>query len=329
MNVEVLRAGLQSTVQDTGRPGYQRFGVVVGGAADPFAARVLNRLVGNDPGLAVLEMALTGPKLRFSDETLIAWGGADFEATCEGAPLPKNRPVLVKAGAEVDFTAARHGTTAWLAVAGGIAVPMVMGSRSTYLAAGLGGLDGRTLAVGDVLPLGPASEWAGAMAGLLKKSGKPAGWAVPPDRLGFAMPRGILRVVRGPEWSWFSKEAHGRFARPLYQVTKDSNRMGLRLNGEPLRLTEPRELASAAVNHGLIQVPPSGQPIILGADRQTLGGYPRIGAVVSVDFGALAQLRPGDPVCFQEIPMAEAHALLERRERHLAMATIHLSTPRA
>jgi len=326
--IHVLRPGMLTTIQDRGRTGFQKFGVVAGGAADPFAARVANLLVGNDKDAAVIEMALAGPRLHFDRETLVAWCGADFAATLDGHPLPKNRPVLVRTESVIDFPGARRGAMAWLAVSGGIQVPEVMGSRSTDKGAQIGGQEGRALATGDELPTGEPAEWALAMMKLLRAANRDASWSLVPDSLGKPNGQGMLRVVRGPEWEWFSPAIRERFTGAIYGVSKDSNRMGVRLEGPPLELEAPREMVSSSVHHGVIQVPPSGQPIVLGADRQTLGGYPRIGVVATADVGKLAQLRPGEPVRFREIPQAVAHALLLERERDLAIAIGHLATPR-
>ena len=326
--IHVLRPGLLTTVQDQGRTGHQRFGVSAGGAADPFAARVANALVGNAASAALLEMALAGPRLRFDADALVAWCGADFEATLDDRSLPKNRPVRVPAGGTLDFSQARQGAMAWLAIAGGIAVPEVLGSRSTYLAAQFGGVDGRCLVPGDALPAGPASPWALAMLKLLRVPGQAASWSVPLTRLGTSSLPGTLRAMRGPEWDWFTSDAQAALFQRTFRVSKDSNRMGARLNGPSLALATPREMISAAVQHGAVQVPPSGQPILLGADRQTIGGYPRMAAVATVDFAGLAQLRPGDAVRFSEITVADAHALLLARDRDLVMVLANLSTPR-
>jgi antagonist of KipI len=326
--IHVLRPGLLTTVQDQGRPGCQRFGVAAGGAADPFAARMANALVGNEAKAALLEMALAGPQLRFDEDALVAWCGAEFDATLDGQPLPKNRPVRVPAGGTLDFSQARQGVMAWLAAAGGIAVPEVLGSRSTYLAARFGGLEGRRLVAGDALSPGPASSWAQGMLKLLRVPGQTAAWSVPPNYFGTPPLPGTLRAMRGPEWDWFSPDAHAALFQRVFRVSKDSNRMGVRLNGPPLLLAAPREMISAAVQHGVVQVPPSGQPILLGADRQTIGGYPRLAAVATVDFAGLAQLRPGDAVRFSELTVADAHALLLERERDVAMAAANLATPR-
>lgn len=326
--IHVLRPGMLTTVQDHGRGGFQKFGVVAGGAADPFAARVANLLTGNEGDAAVIEMALAGPRLHFDREALVAWCGADFTATLDGRPLLKNRPVLVRTESVIDFTGTRRGAMAWLAIAGGITVPEVMGSRSTDTGTHIGGHEGRPLAAGDELPTGDPAAWALSMMKLLRASGREASWSLIPESLGKPNGQGMLRVVQGPEWEWFSPSTRERFTGAIYGVSKDSNRMGIRLEGSPLHLDHSREMISSAVQHGAIQVPPSGQPIVLGADRQTLGGYPRIGVVVTADVGKLAQLRPGEPVRFREIPQAVAHALLIERERDLAIAIGHLSTPR-
>lgn len=317
--IEVIRGGLLTTVQDLGRRGYQHLGVVVGGAADPFSARVANFLAGNLENAALLEMAFAGPKLRFVQDAVIAWCGADFTATCDGKPLPKNRPVSLKAGSVLGFGGTKTGAIAWLAIAGGIDVPEVMGSHSTDLAGKFGGFEGRKLAAGDRLAIGrnesakPFSQRDAASSSLV------------PERLVAVCGPGVVRVMRGPEWEWFSKEARETFFQSIFDVTKDGNRMGTRLSGPPLSLAKPREMISAPVDHGVIQVPPSGQPIILGADRQTIGGYPRIGVVATVDLGKLAQFRPGETVRFHEIQASEAHELLLRRERDFAIARAYLT----
>lgn len=312
--IEVIRGGMLTTVQDLGRRGYQNLGVVAGGAADPFAARVANFLVGNQENAALLEMAFAGPKLRFTEDSVIAWCGADFTATCNGEPLPKNRPVSLAAGSVLGFGGTKTGAMAWLAVAGGIDVPEVMGSRSTDLTGKFGGFEGRKLAAGDRLPIGRNESLKS-----LSQRGA-ASWSLIPERLVAVCGPGVVRVMRGPEWEWFSEEAQATFFQSIFEVTKDGNRMGTRLSGTPLSLAEPREMISAAVDHGVIQVPPSGQPIVLGIDRQTIGGYPRIGVVATVDLSKLAQLRPGETVRFHEIQTHEAHELLLRRERDFAIA---------
>lgn len=324
--IEVSKAGLLTTVQDLGRPGYQRHGVVVGGAVDGFAARVANLLVGNEPNAALIEMALIGPELKFAADALVACCGAEFEAKLAGAALPKDRPVRVAAGQVLSFGPARKGAMAWLAVAGGIDVPLVMQSRSTYRRAGVGGHEGRGLIPGDKLKVFPAPDPAREKLEKLLRAGRVApAWSIRPEVLGVPPSAGELRAMRGPEWDWFTPAAQAAFFTEPFRVTKDADRMGLRLEGRPLELAAPREMISSAVNAGVVQVPPGGQPIVLSASRQTIGGYPRIAAVAAVDWGGIAQLKPGDTVRFREITVAAAQDLLAQRERDLQRVQMGLA----
>jgi antagonist of KipI len=317
VTLAVHKPGLLTMVQDLGRSGFQQYGVAVAGAADAFAARLLNLLVANPESAAVLECTLTGPELFFPEETLIAWCGADFPVKLDGEPLPSNRPARVPARGMLAFGAARRGCRAWLAVAGGIDVPVVMGSRSTYLRVRLGGHEGRALAAGDVLPVGAPAPAAARLLERLRRSGQTTPtWRAALAEVALANPL-VLRVVRGPEFGRFAPEAQAAVFAAEYRVTKEADRMGVRLEGPALALVEPRELFSAAVNTGVVQVPASGQPIVLLPSRQTVGGYPRIAAVIAVDFGRLAQLRPDVRVQFREVALAEAHALHLARERDL------------
>jgi antagonist of KipI len=316
--ISVLKPGLLTTVQDLGRPGFQQYGVVVGGALDGLAARAANLLVGNDGNAAVLEMAQTGPDLLFERETLVAWGGADFDARIGSEPLPRDRAVRVAAGETIGFGLARSGVRAWLAFAGGVDVPLVMGSRSTYRRAGLGGNQGRPLIAGDNLKLFPPTVWAKQVVDALRAGGRRAtAWTVRPETLGKPAAAGVARAVRGPEWGWFTPESQHRFFAEDWQATKEADRMGVRLEGPMLTLAKPREMISTAVNAGVVQVPPAGQPIVLLPSRQSVGGYPRLAAVAAVDLRCFTQLRPGDKVRFQEIPLATAHELYLARERDL------------
>jgi antagonist of KipI len=320
--IHVLKPGLMTTVQDLGRPGWQRYGVTPGGATDACALRLGNLLAGNSEGAAALEITAAGPTLRFAEETLVATTGADFEASVQGIRLPAWRPVRLGAGAELTIGAARTGFRCYLAVAGGLAVPRVLGGRGTHLAAGFGGFDGRALRSGDVLKIGPPTAWAKrftlALAGTASLAA--ARWEV-----GVAVrPRyttsPVVRMVRGPQWELFNPEAQQRFLGERFTVDAHSDRMGLRLNaagrgllGEPLR-----DIVSEGVAAGSVQVPPDGQPIVLLAERQTVGGYPKIATVASVDLPLLAQLRAGDTVAFAEISVAEAQELWLASEQFLA-----------
>lgn len=293
--VEVERAGLCDLVVDQGRPGYEHLGVPRGGAADPAALAVANRLVGNEATAAGLELALTGPALRFPQGGTIAISGGCFSATRSGgAEVKLNETLVLQPGEILDLGAARLGCRCWLAVRGGIEVPVVMGSRSTFLPGGFGGRQGRALRRGDVLQLGEATA-----AQRLQR-------AVPPaDRND-----GCLRVVAGPQAGLFEDAGLAAFFAETYRVTAASDRRGLRLNGTPLSRTGG-ELPSQGVLPGAVQVPPNGQPIILGWDGPVTGGYPVIAGVIRADWPRLAQLRPGDAVRFVTIELEVARALAE------------------
>jgi antagonist of KipI len=326
MSLTIIKSAPLTTIQDLGRPGYQRYGVVVGGAADSFSARVANALVGNAPNAALLEVALVGPLMRFGAEALIAWCGAEFDMRLGNIPLPPNRPVRLPAGATVSFGAVRAGARAWLAIAGGIDVPLLLGSRSTSRRFGMGGLKGRVLIAGDQLEFGAPSDWAKRISSSLRATGSVhCDWSVRPSSLCQSSTSGKLRAMRGPEWDWFSAEAQMQFFASSYRVTKDADRMGVRLDGPALELKEPREMISSAVDEGIVQVPPGAQPIVLLCSRQTVGGYPRLAAVAAVDHGRLAQLKQGDLMAFEEVGLRQAHKLYLAREQNFNRVSEELS----
>lgn len=312
--ISVLQPGLLTTVQDLGRFGYQKYGVVVGGALDRFAARVVNAIVGNDENAAVLEMAQLGPELRFEQDALIAWTGADFAAQIDGEPLPSDRAVCVRAGETIAFGVARSGLRAWLAVAGGIDVPLVLGSRTTYRRGGFGGFEGRPLRAGDAMRCGDASAWARRYQ---RGAPRVSAWSVRSPTLGKPAPAGAVRAMRGPEWDWFGAEAQRLFFGTEWTATKDADRMGVRLAGPALPQCTEREMISEGVVDGVVQVPAGGAPIVLLPSRQTVGGYPRIAVVATADLGRLAQLAPGRTIRFEEITVSEAQGLYLARERDL------------
>ena len=324
--ITVIKPGLLTTVQDLGRPGYQQYGIVVGGALDVFSMRVANLILGNEDNTAVLEMAQTGAVLKFEQESLVAWCGADFDARIGSELLPRDRAVRVAAGETLRFGFARTGLRAWLAVAGGVAVPLVLGSRSTYRRAGIGGHQGRPLVAGDTLPMGALGERSQHILASLRVAGcRSTGWTVRPQTLGGAVEAGTMRAMIGPEWAWFTKEAQRAFFASPWQVTNDADRMGVRLQGPVLELVKPREMISSAVNTGVVQVPAAGQPIVLLPSRQSVGGYPRMAALAAVDVGRFTQLRPGDIVRFKEITLATAHTLQLARERELKLIRMGLT----
>ncbi|WP_347177991.1 biotin-dependent carboxyltransferase family protein [Sporosarcina thermotolerans] len=293
--ISVIKSGLFDTVQDLGRYGYQRFGVVAGGVMDPFSHRVANLLVGNEEDAATLEMTLVGPVLLFEEDTVIAICGGDLIPMIADDPVPKWKPVFIRNGSELQFGAAKTGSRAYLAVSGGFDAPVVLGSRSTYVKAGLGGMDGRALRKGDVLCFGAVSKLAELIKGKLE-SGTPihaADWRVTPKLLPDLSGTYEIQVMRGRQYELFDEESQYRFWNETFTVSSQSDRMGYRTTGPTLRLKEPKEMVSEAVTYGSIQVPPDGSPIILAADRQTTGGYPKIGQLSSIDFSKLAQAKAG------------------------------------
>lgn len=297
MEITVIRSGMLTTVQDLGRTGHRASGVPLSGAMDACALRVANLLVGNPENAAALECTFVGPELVFSADAVLALGGADFEG------LESWRPIMVRAGDRVKLGAARSGCRGYLAVAGGLDVPTVLGSRSTYLRTGFGGMQGRALRDGDVLAAPDVTRhvtnhWRIDLRIL------PAYSAMP-----------TVRVVRGAQLDDFG----AAFFEPEFKILAQSDRMGVRLGGAKLARIGAVELVSSAVAPGTVQVPPDGQPIILMADAQTIGGYPQAAHVISVDLPLVAQLRPGDRVKFAEVSLDEAQQLLRRRDHDLAM----------
>jgi antagonist of KipI len=318
MSITVLHAGVQTTVQDLGRPGSQHLGVPVGGAMDHLAHRVAALLVGNAPEQAALECPIGGLSVQFSTPALVALAGRDVIATLDGTPVPAWRPIRVAAGSRLSVL---RGPRVTVAVAGGIAVPVVLDGRGTMLRAGFGGWHGRALQRGDVLPLGTPSARAVALLEQLALEGRgPASWGAGPSLLPpySASPR--VRFIPGPEFPLLTDGSRAALLGDSFRIGSESDRMGFRLAGHTLALTMTRELLSSGVTAGTIQLPPGGAPIILMADRQTTGGYPRLGDVIAVDLPLLAQLGAGETVRFAPTTIGEAHAAFRARERDLRTA---------
>ncbi len=306
--VIVHTAGLLTTVQDRGRYGYQRFGMPVSGAMDVFSLELANLLVGNDPGDACLEATISGPELEFTGATWIAITGADMDPHLNGQDIPMNTAIDVRPGDRLGFRGLRSGCRAYIAFAGGIAVPPVMGSRSTYLRAGIGGFHGRALMPGDELSLGESdhlSSLGQLSAGAAKR--KLRSKKVPEGLIPEYKHEQTIRIISGPEAHYFEIAGLRSFLSTEYTVTAQSDRMGYRLSGEPIKHREGMtNIISAGISLGTVQVPGDGQPIILMADRQTSGGYARIACVITVDLTLLAQMRPGDIISFGETTLDHA-----------------------
>ncbi len=304
--IEVIDGGMLTTIQDLGRYGYQRYGVPTSGALDLFALRAANRLVGNDDDAAGLEVTLLGPRLRFVVPATIALTGADLAARLDGQALPRWQTVLVAAGAVLSFGEPGDGMRAYLAVAGGIDVPVVLGSRSTYTRSKLGGVEGRPLKGGDVLEVcGDRPVLLGGILRLPEASRPDYGH------------EHALRVVLGPQDDRFSARGIETFLSSTYTVTPQSDRMGYRLTGAAIEHLGGPDIVSDGTPFGAVQVAGDGVPIVLLADRGTAGGYTKIATVIGPDLPRLAQATPGDAVTFARIDLDAAYAAVREQERRL------------
>ena len=316
MNATAVRAGFLTSVQDLGRAGFREFGVSLGGALDPHALRVANLLAGNDESAAGLEITFGGLRLRFADDRIVVWSGGNFDVRIGSTPLPAGHPALVRAGEEFSIDSPAGGCRAWLAISGGIDVPVVLGSRSGDLRAGFGGVKGRLVRDGEEFPLGENMPRAKVLIEKLRTE-KIARWKPPHDWSSPARRSPVLRYLRGADSGRFVESALQHFSSEGFFVSPDSDRMGIRLDGPRLERSEDVDLLSEAVAPGTVQVPPSGKPILLLNDCQTIGGYPKIAHVITVDLPIAAQLSPGDRIRFSEVSIRDAHALLLERERNL------------
>ena len=312
MTFEVVDGGLATTVQDGGRPEWTHFGVPRSGPCDPWSLAIANLLVGGEPDAAALEMTLVGPTLVARRSTIVGLAGADLGGRVGGRRLAPGRSHRIEAGETIEFPgdASEGRARAYLALPGGIDVPEVLGSRSTCLAAGFGGIDGRPLRTGDVVS---------GSAGLARETAAAATDPPPGERVWPADPEGstnadevaVLRVIAGP--------APGCDAIVVasWRVGREADRVGLRLDGGPL----PSGIAGEAVSHGVpwgaVQVPPDRRPIILGPDHQTTGGYPVAAVVIMADRPVLGQLRPGTEVRFEAIDRAASLAALHQQRAAL------------
>jgi len=296
--IHVIDPGILTTIQDAGRWGYQAYGVPVSGAMDAFAFARANQFVGNAPDSAALEIR-SPITLQTNDRHLIALTGADAILQIDGRTTPTWTSIFVRANSVIEIKPRRVGGWVYLAVRGGIDVPRVLGSRSTYLRGDFGGLDGRALQVGDVIPIGDSSA-----SDLALLAGRTAS-----DRVrAFATRSSPIRVILGPHADWFSSEAIASLTTSEFTLTDVADRMGYRLSGAILTRARVGELISCGVPLGAIQVPADGQPIVLMADHQTTGGYPMIATVIRADIPMLAQCPPGERVRFAIVDVDQAHA---------------------
>lgn len=309
-HIIVVKGGWLTTVQDLGRYGYQHYGVPISGAMDSFSTRVANRLVGNPDCAAILELTLKGPELQFEQDTIIAITGADLSPTINGNSVPLWESIAIQRGSLLRFGAQRAGSRAYLAIAGGIDVPLVLGSRSTHCASRTGGLQGRPLKPGDILSGGEPGRSVNHLIGK-----RLSDRLLPPYRR-----PATLRVTPGPQRNLFSNTSLATLTEATYSVSPQSDRMGYRLTGPKIAGEGSMRFISDGTTMGALQVPPDGQPILLMADRQTTGGYPKIAVVISADLPLAAQLSPGDTVTFAPCTIAQALTALRKHRAQLDRA---------
>lgn len=281
--LEILDAGFFTSIQDAGRIGYRAYGVPLSGAADQLSYDQANHIVGNERGTAILELTLRGGLYRFQSNAIIALTGAKMSAVINKLEVPFYQQIAVKAGDVLELGFTNRGCRTYLAIAGELDCDEVMGSKSTFTTGKFGGYEGRPLRKGDVI------YW--------EQSDSHETIELDPEEIPYFSSRISLKITKGPEWDWIPGEEQNQLLAATFRVAQDSNRMGVRLMGNPLR-TSDREMRSSAVIPGIIQLPPNGNPIILMQDSQTIGGYPRIAKVIENDMWRLGQAKPGDTITF-------------------------------
>jgi biotin-dependent carboxylase-like uncharacterized protein len=287
--IKIIKSGLQTTVQDNGRWGFQRFGMPVSGAMDLYSLRLANDLVGNDLNEACLEATMSGPKIEFFKDTIVSICGANMQAQINNAHVEMYKAIHVNSGDILSFKGLINGFRTYIAFAGGVNVPIVMGSKSTYLRGKLGGFNGRELKSGDEIEIGTNNNAE------IK--------VVSSDKIPVFEDSFTARIIAGPEAGYFTLNGLETFLYTEYILSQQCDRMGYRLSGKKIEHKLKPEIISSGIAFGTIQVPSHGEPIIMMADRQTTGGYPRIACVVSEDLPYIAQLKPGDKVKFKEVKL--------------------------
>lgn len=302
MSIKIISAGMLSTIQDGGRFGVMKYGFTQSGAMDSKAMATANILVGNEPECAVIETTLLGITAEFTDNTVIALSGGDFSAAINGTPIKRNKAYAVKAGDTLTMSYAKSGVRGYLAVSGGFDVPEVMGSRSTNLKSQIGGFYGRKLAAGDRI---------NTFAPVITDA---AGRELPEETYENSI---TLRAVLGPQDYMFTDEDINTFFSCEYKITQQADRMGIRLDGVPLKGKGSMDIVSDGIVFGSVQVPKSGMPIILAADRQTTGGYAKIATIISADRHLIAQARPGGTIKFAQVSVKEAQKIAKQEQKAL------------
>ncbi|MEN1761344.1 biotin-dependent carboxyltransferase family protein [Anoxynatronum sibiricum] len=308
--LKIIKPGLLTTVQDAGRKGFQQYGVPVSGVMDHYAFEMANLLVGNDTAAAMLEATLLGPEIVFETDGLLAVTGGDLGAVFNGEPLPLWQAVPVTSGDKLVFKGIRSGCRCYIAISGGLQVPVIMGSRSTYTRGNLGGYQGRALKAGDHLPVGDLPLPAAALTQLAEKRQITPAYQYAKEI--------TLRVVPGPQEDAFSTQGLETFYQQPYTVTNECDRMGYRLEGTPITHEAGADIISDGIAMGAVQVPGHGMPIVMMADRQTTGGYTKIANVISADLPLMAQAKPGDILRFTKVTVEEAQHIWAARQQEMA-----------
>ena len=316
MSIRIIKAGFYSTLQDTGRPGFQSEGVPVCGAMDVDALKYANMLTGNDENSCCIEITLHGAQLACDEDMLIALTGGGSRAFVNESEIPFGKAIHIQKGSVLKFSASPDSCRTYFAVGGGFVLEKTMNSSSTYVAAGFGGLNGKPLQTGDELMIGKneslLTKAITASLPFKQQSFSIASWGL---SLARAIAQRSIRIFEGPEWNWISETSRESFDHFYFTILPSSNRMGLRLQSEKICRVDSKELLSTSVSKGTIQCTPDGNTILLMADCQTTGGYPRIGQVAAVDLSYCAQLRAGDRIQFTRISFAEAERLFLERQQ--------------
>lgn len=315
MGIRIINGGFLTTIQDMGRFGYQETGMAVSGVMDTRSAALANILVGNEEGEAVVEITMMGPMIEFTEDNIVALTGGDLGAKLDGKPMPRYEAVYVKAGQALSFAGMFSGSRAYLAFAGGLSVPVVMGSKSTNLKSKVGGVEGRKLGAGDEIGFAAPKMWLPNMS---------ARKLTPDD---FSAREVTLRVVLGPQDDCFTKKGISTFLNTPYKISNEYDRMGCRMEGATIEHKNGGDIITDGISFGAVQVPSHGNPIVMMADHQTTGGYTKIAGVISVDLPRLAQCRPGDTIWFREVSVGEAQDLYCKQKEELAALKERLNAP--
>lgn len=303
-DIVIVNPGLYTTVQDIGRQGYQEYGMPVTGAMDDYSFRIANIIAGNDEYSAALETTLNGPEIQFNTDTVVAITGANMVPRINGHIVPMWRSLKLSRGDVLSFEMTKEGTRGYIAFAGGLDIPVVMGSRSTFVRGGIGGYEGRKLKSSDEISLGKVNNPIEKLSNRI----------IPLQYIPEYKNSRIIRAIPGPQDDCFTEESVEKFFNFVYEVTNEADRMGYRLSGPVLSHKAGADIISDGINLGSVQIPGHGMPIVMMTDRQTTGGYTKIATVISADISVMAQLKPGDKVSFERIDVHEAHRILKEYE---------------